>query len=123
MGAHPRATCRRTMAREVIHSHVRRQGATEREIAMSVISALHEVLATRPLEFPKERRGYDPIGHCAHLRKVMKGLFADSFWESETALLVECTHKLRPPATAGEIDNVAKSLGMVVPEQLRQFWE
>src|SRR5262245_58253408 len=39
---------------------------------MSVKSALHEVLATRTLEFPKERCGYDPIEHRAHLREVMK---------------------------------------------------
>jgi len=90
---------------------------------MSVKSALDKVLATRTLEFPKERRGYDPAERRQHLHDLMRHLFAESFWETETAFVVECTHNLRPSATAADIDNVAKSLDIVVPEQLRQFWE
>ena len=85
---------------------------------MCIKSVLEELLALRTLSIPKNE-----VHGGARSLEWMNRVFANSFWQTSTAWMVECTHLLNPPAAENDIANVAKSLEISVPNELRQFWQ
>jgi hypothetical protein len=85
---------------------------------MSIKSVLEDLLAVRSLSIPK------PEVHWAGRNlEWMNRVFANGFRQTDTTWEVACMHLLSPPASEGDIANVAESLEISVPSDLREFWQ